>query len=184
VKPAALLLVCALAPGCGDDGADNVQFLTQCTAPAPCGGDPTGRWRVASGCVQLPPALAGCSGPILGGHGSLAGTLTLQGGSFSTDVHSRLAPLIETPPACGACTQVETMLRATWGSLSCSDDGAGCRCSADESTHETESGTYTMAGTTLTLGGAATYSYCVQGTTLWLVASTGLAEVFVTRLDR
>jgi hypothetical protein len=58
--------------------------------PPSCGGDPTGSWRIAGGCVEPPPEGFECEDGVSRGRGTITGTLTIEASGFSSDTDSEL----------------------------------------------------------------------------------------------
>jgi hypothetical protein len=90
---AALLLLSACSGDDEDDGNSNdqgnVDFSESCMIPAVCGGDPTGSWDVAAGCVQPTTKDFECDWEKTA-WGEVEGTMTLSAGSVSLDTDAEL----------------------------------------------------------------------------------------------
>jgi hypothetical protein len=86
-----LALLCFLLGGCSDDGkeSDVEFFTTACPAVDACGGDPSGTWAFAGGCV-VEPSEGWCEGGADRARGFVEGTFTFDGPSVIYEVESRL----------------------------------------------------------------------------------------------
>ncbi|HEX6276034.1 MAG TPA: hypothetical protein VFZ53_23500 [Polyangiaceae bacterium] len=89
---ALVVLVGCLA--CSDDDPPaeeegNVEFSTMCSIGDPCGGDPSGEWRVESGCVQPSDEDYDCDWRETAS-GVLSGTVSFQGGSASIELEAQI----------------------------------------------------------------------------------------------
>ena len=67
--------------GAGTSGSstNNVKIAETCTAPAACGGDPTGSWKLRTACVTPPDGGFHCSNGLETAHGKASGTLGIEG---------------------------------------------------------------------------------------------------------
>jgi len=178
----ASLALGASTAGCGgDSGACGVQ---------PCGGDPVGNWHASSACADA----AELNMAVLGGVMSFCSTATLSGYSvrpsgtfniaadmtYALNLTLNLTVSINVPSSClmgQSCALLSTALQAQVGTdgvtaASCSGSSS-CTCTVTGVQTEAEMGTYTTAGTEMTLtdstGSTDGGPYCVQGSTLHLL---------------
>jgi hypothetical protein len=203
------LLLGAVLPsiGCGSDpGAAG-----SCGKVQPCGGDIVGDWRVVADCVNdavLSMKLAsdfGASCPTVTGHANVTetGSFTFSAGlSFSASATVAGTVDMNIPASCLAgstCADVNAAIQADLAanpspgitSVSCLGSSA-CTCRFTVGPVPLlESGTYTTAGTTLTLTSAADGSvdqggYCINGTTghlMTLVMSMPMGSMGTMTID-
>src|SRR5262249_22580996 len=61
----------------------HVAFAITCEVPPSCGGDPSGHWRFASGCVEPPAGGFECAEGVSTGRGTMTGTFSFDGSGFS-----------------------------------------------------------------------------------------------------
>lgn len=159
-----------------------------CSTPAACGGNIVGNWLVTSSCVQLtgtfssslcPTATAVASLRYLGQVSYTANmTYTLNSSATGTEA-------IDFPASCvtTTCDQIAQTLQASppdgLTSIHCSPAaGGGCACDAAlASGSNTETGTYTLSGTSITTtssdGSGETDSYCAMANHLDIIPATG-----------
>lgn len=175
--------------GCGGDGGSSCGTFT------PCGGNVVGRWNVTDSCVSAsaPPMVSGCQTQDVDASG-----LKMSGGStfnadmtYSSEITVSGSVSATVPASCLmqagitlTCEQVNALFLlslidnpdAPFSALSCTKAGSGCRCALTlKPTTGPVQGTYTTAGTLLTLTGADGSSdssdYCVSGNKLQLKPS-------------
>jgi hypothetical protein len=185
--------VSLLGSGCGGGGNGPVGFnvggASMCGVVAPCGGNVVGTWTASVGCVTsagLRQAESGitCSGFSLSvTNVSVSGTFTFNADmtySF-TGLSEQAMYQISAPVGCVAghsCASAATGIESTgeFDSASCTGVST-CTCSAVQTPIvDTESGTYTLSGTTFTTfprNGlpTSTLPYCVEGTNLHILAT-------------
>lgn len=161
----------------GEDtaGADTV---AECETTEPCGGDAVGDWTIATACIpdfafqapeECPTATASVSNLSLPGTVSINADgsylLTTEGMSMDLTIHI--------PRSCIGdltCTDLATYMEADCADAS---DGDGCDCASQQSGEpDTETGTWTSEGTTVTLtnadGEVETVDYCADSDEMWL----------------
>jgi hypothetical protein len=152
---------------------------TSCGVVEPCGGNLVGTWTITTGCITgtgIKDAAAGgtCSGERVQVTGvNESGILMFNADmTYSITSMSEQATYAFTfPDSCvgGTCSDAAAALLSTGEYLTVSCTGtATCSCNALQTPQtNTESGTYTLAGTTLvttsTTGKTTTVDYCVQG---------------------
>jgi len=185
-------LVAGLA-GCGSsDGPAgfNVGGVSHCGTVLPCGGDVVGTWQVTTGCITAAGIAASQGNTNACPQASLSvidisaiGTLV-----FGADLTYTMTAFsvqstaqIITPASCvtgGTCADAAQSLLASSDFQSAACTGTTtCKCTAVQSPAvDTESGTYTLSGTTIvtrsSLAGTGRFDYCVQGSSLHLLADT------------
>jgi hypothetical protein len=153
----------------------------------PCGGDVVGTWQVVTDCAQGTQnsmAASGCSGASAQLRATGSGSLTFNADGTASVALSLSETEIESiPESCLAgdgatvdCSEFNSSETVSSGTITatCSLSGTGCSCisSIDAPTTNGE-GTYSTSGTTLTFSGTdatETYSYCVSGSTLTMIA--------------
>ena len=190
----AIVVAGAVAGGCGGDTASNGG---SCGSVAPCGGDITGTWTIASICLPNSSAasVGTCAGTTLQvDSANIKGTLTFSAGTYEESVTGgSVVETVTEPMTClngTACASVS----GTSGNVSgvCAVSGANCVCTATVTeTVAATSGTYSIAGSMITVSSsnaAETDGYCVQGNTLTVFGSvatmmtlSGTAELVLTR---
>jgi hypothetical protein len=183
-----------LGAGCGGGGGGPAGFNlggpSMCGVIAPCGGDVVGTWNASVGCVTsagLREAESGITCPgfsISVTNVNVSGTFT-----FKTDMTYSFTGLSEqamyqatVPVGCVAghsCAAAATGIDSTGDFESASCTGTTtCSCTALQTPNvDTESGTYTLSGTTFTTFPSnglptSTLSYCVEGANLHVLATT------------
>jgi hypothetical protein len=136
----------------GDGAAANgtVSFASKCEVPPSCGGDPTGHWRFARGCVEPPSQGFECAEGVSNGRGSMTGTYSFETSGFNYSTDSELRQ----------CGWIDSSGRGNGGSLE-------------------------IDGNRMILGGSETFTFCVEGTTLWLFdAEAEYPSLRMLRLER
>src|ERR1051325_10675717 len=76
--------------GAGQSSENNVRFAETCAAEAPCGGDPTGQWKLRSACVRPPDGGFQCADGLTQASGKITGTIEFSGGSYSMNLDADL----------------------------------------------------------------------------------------------
>jgi hypothetical protein len=187
-----LIVVLGMVASCGGGSSGSGGFglggATMCGQVQPCGGDLTGTWLFTTGCITSvgikdAEGTPSCAGESIGvTQISVSGSITFnadmtytasslsQGATFSIGV----------PASCNAsnvpCSSLATALRSSgFQTATCTGSGS-CSCSAMQTAAVSETGTYTVSGSTFTAtptGGGTSMltnggpeSYCVQGTAL------------------
>ncbi|MDB4980090.1 MAG: hypothetical protein JWM82_842 [Myxococcales bacterium] len=160
-----------------------------CDGTQPCGGDPTGTWSFVSDCEApsmgfsntCPTATVSASGV------SISGMISFNADkSYSVSQAFKANVSVSLPASCltqggvtVSCAQLTTVLQgeiangtAPYKTISCSGSG-GCTCLATVDDINDDSGTWSSAGTVITLGSAAGSSdggsYCVKGNEIHLL---------------
>ena len=178
----ASLALGASTAGCGgDSGACGVQ---------PCGGDPVGNWRASGACAStaavnmsfLESVMGSCPTASLSGYSvSPSGTFNLAADStYSRNMTLNITVSVNLPSSClmgMSCAVVNLAFQALVGTdgitaASCTGTSS-CTCTLSGAQTDAATGTYTTAGTEMTLtdaaGGTDGGPYCVQGSTLHLL---------------
>jgi hypothetical protein len=194
----ALLLIGACLGGCGSpshaadsgvpDGssgfdAGNIAAAAQCPAPAPCGGDLSGSWKLVSACLDYTaPSGVPCTAPTISGSGQL--TATISGCSLMTQASDTTVTL-DYPPSCrnGNCYDLQVgWFGGTSRPVLCSSDGmGGCACNVSDGSNSGGGSICTEKGGSCACpdGGSpnpdSAFDYCVDGTTLTLMRIGSMA---------
>jgi hypothetical protein len=164
-----------------------------CANVTACGGDVVGTWNVTGSCLTVSGDMdvssfgLGCPTVTATGTLTVAGTWTANGdGTYSDNTTTTGTETLELPTTCldvsgthTTCSRISAPLSSVgFDSVDCVDNaataGCTCTCTIDQAgglgvgpMYPSASGTYTVAGNTLTItAGAQEYSYCVDGTTL------------------
>ena len=188
-----LWAVSGLAMGCSGSSAGG-----SCGAVDPCGGDVVGSWSIVDSCLsatgmfssQKQTFFAGfCTGTGTGAVSDDAATASWVG-AWSFDASASYAvSILETVHesfTCNdgeSCAMLDTEIKAaqasspTMQSAGCQPVGGACKCTVDWATFTDEAGSYTAAGTAISLApttGAATsqIGYCVKGNTMHWIPTT------------
>lgn len=177
------VLCAALASSCGGGSGG----VASCGKVSPCGGDPVGAWKFSGQCTNeisafdnefCPTATASLSGV------SASGTATFSADSSYTVNLTQSATVNMTIPASClsqggitlTCAQLQQSIQAAIAddpdspiaSVSCSGVG-GCSCSMRMSSTNSETGTWAVEGTTLSLSGGDGGDFCVKDKELHLI---------------
>lgn len=153
-----------------------------CPALAACGGDPTGLFKVTSGCVDdtiFAGAKMQCPGlTVTNPKFQARGTILANATTITRKTDVKFTATFGIPKACkdgiGAgttCADVATaiMLGAGLDMATCTDAAGAtgdCTCDVGSTTLDNTTDMYTTAGNVLTTGSGATartYDYCVMG---------------------
>jgi hypothetical protein len=178
---AALALPSALA-SCGG-GTSGDSSGSSCGNVEPCGGDVTGDWKATGACVNLAAAMISVGGScpqliVTSASGNATGQLSLTSDlSYSSTVGETIVLKVTAPVSCaagGTCDDLATSLLGSGANAATCIGTDSCACSLTFQMDLADTGTYSTAGTTLTLtsgnGGAGPFGdYCVQSGTLHLV---------------
>jgi hypothetical protein len=183
-----------LSVGCGGGGGGPVGFNvggpSMCGVVAACAGDVVGTWNVSAGCITSAGLREAESGIMCSGFSISVTNVNVSGRlTFNADMTYSFMGLSEqamyevtVPVGCVAgrsCAAAATGLDSSGDFESATCTGTTtCSCSAVQTpVVDTESGTYTLSGTTLTTFPTnglptTTLPYCVEGTNLHLLATT------------
>lgn len=186
----ALALACGSCDSHGDSGAPTPRGLTTCPGTyAPCGGDPTGTWRVESLCVESNPADAldilssnspSCADTVKSASLIIAGTLTYNAGTVTYDLTKTWSGSLSYSSACvldvlqgdpANCAGYKGYFTNT--DFGCGMSGTSCVCSYSGSTSEKSSRSYMLRDSTVMdydtpISNIRTYELCVDGTSMSL----------------
>jgi len=151
----------------------------ECTFDA-CGGDPVGTWTMAGTCIEVEGNPFGdfCTDPDLSFEMSIdaSGTVTINGDqSYALDLTMDMRQDLYIPGAClkglPSCESMDN--EDEDGSMACTGDpSVGCTCVFALSTTDTETGSWSASGGTLTFDEASDgdepddLDFCVDGDTL------------------
>lgn len=175
---AVALLTATAACGGDDDGGD-----FSCTFEA-CGGDPVGEWTIVEACIgefsidACPEAEVDYSGVTQSGT-----VVVLDDGTYSTSIQTMGQATALIPRT---CFQGATCEQVSMGSdeLDCTGVGEDCDCTIDATSTDSENGTWTSSGNTLTTtasgGTPETVEYCVDGDSFKIHPEAGANEPDIT----
>jgi hypothetical protein len=161
------LAIPLLLTACGDDG-DSVD----CSAFAACGGDVVGSWDYAGSC---PGENTFCPGATVESQPSIEGTFTFNADGTYTAMGTLNGTARSRIP--GSClTGVTSCDQLSFEDQTCTGDiASACTCTTTYNNEQSnESGSYTTAGTTITLAGEDPSPYCVSGNTLRIDTGGGI----------
>jgi hypothetical protein len=187
-----VFVVVALAFGLSSCGSSN-GAAASCGTVQPCGGDPTGTWKIAASCstsagglgfsdASCPTATASTSGL------SVTGTYTFNADkTYAASITESGTVVATVPASCLSqgglkftCADLSALLQAssgmagaTFSAASCTGT-SGCTCTlTNASTTMSQAGTWEGAGTSIVLtlsdGSTGGGPYCVQGDTIHLL---------------
>ena len=176
---------CSGASGNGGQGF-GVGGAMMCGQVAPCGGDLTGTWNITAACVtavgtkDLESACPGLGVDVTAV--SISGTETFNSDMTYTSMQTDKETISENVPgSClngRSCSTVESSLQQSGASASCTGS-ASCSCTVQKTSVDSESGTYTVSGNTVTAvsstGMTTTSSYCVMGSILHLIVTSTMS---------
>jgi len=175
------------ATGTGGAGTD------LCANVTACGGDVVGTWNVTGSCLAVSGDMdvssfgLGCPTVTATGTLTVTGSWTANGdGTYADNTTTSGTETLELPTTCldvsgthTTCSRISAPLSSVgFATVDCVDNaataGCTCTCTIDQAgglgvspMYPSASGTYTTAGSTLTItAGEQEYSYCVEGTTL------------------
>ena len=162
-----------------------------CANVSPCGGNIVGTWKIANFCAtgatgtSNPPPCSGQSEQI--NVTGISGTLTFNSdGTYTETVTTTESTVLSVGMNCTSdggtvsCGQLGmTESTAVGAAVSCVANGPNCDCDLPSSTTSSSgSGMYSTSGTSLTTtpasGTTSTVQYCVQGTALSFVVTSGM----------
>jgi hypothetical protein len=174
-------------PACG--GSSSSSGSASCSGDTACGGDVVGTWKIAAACASSSADTSGvtstCAGASLDTSGlTVTGTFTFGAdNTYSSALVEGGTAHYTIPNSClttngqtATCDQLGAAFEAsgdTFSSASCKTSGNNCVCDLGTTPQTmTESGTYSVAGSTLTMtpttGDASTSSFCAKGNELHL----------------
>jgi hypothetical protein len=177
--------------GTGGSGTGGSGGATACGTVEPCGGNPTGTWSLTSECLNLAEASLAVQAEFYcpqavttATQSTISGSATFNTtGSYNITQNLTGTITFTLPTACTsglACADYglyETLNMLPGNSLQCTGTGP-CACVETQTNSGSDSGTYTMSGSTLnvnstTTGLSGTLAYCVQGTTIHFITVDG-----------
>jgi hypothetical protein len=172
-------------PACG--GSSSGSGSASCSGDTTCGGDVVGTWKIDAACVSSSADTTGmtdtCPGASLDTSGStITGTFTfgadntyssslVEGGTFHYTIPNSCLTMNGQTATCAQLGMAFTSAGDTFSSSSCKTSGNNCLCDLGTKPQTTtESGTYTVAGSALTMtsstGDVSTSSFCASGNKL------------------
>jgi hypothetical protein len=175
------LAACVSAWGCSS--TSNGSQGPDCTMFAACGGDVVGTWKVDRACVggTTSPLTAQCLTATFQVSETVDGTVEFTSdGMFTQNVTATLIEDLTLPPSClqgTSCAQLQSTYNQTDGSGArlmgtCTEASGGCSCHVTATQSGPQHASYSVSGTTLTIGGQ-TVPYCVHGSGLLYRLSAG-----------
>jgi hypothetical protein len=193
----ALVLLASAQTGCGSSSSDSnsggagagaAGSGAACSSVAACGGDITGDWKITQVCPDkpaVPDAIKQLCAEATFAYGDVNVTGTV---SYKTD-----KSFMQTSTATGTgivtlgksclssggqsltCAQLEPAFSSVSPTKCASTSDGGCACTSTLSATQSDTGTFTTSGTSLTVtsskGGTRTTPYCVNGGALHLQVS-------------
>jgi hypothetical protein len=170
--------------GAGGSGSGGNGAGASCGGLEPCGGNIVGTWVVSSSCINS----AALSSTFQQSSGCATATasvsnLTNSGSlQFNSDMSYAITAFAQSftlhvtvPTSClggQTCANFQTTLQGNSPTATCTGSTT-CVCDVPNSSSDTESGTYTISGTsvvtTSTAAGTSTVPYCVQGSTIHFI---------------
>jgi hypothetical protein len=174
-----------LGVGCGgDDDSGATPPAPSCTPIAACGGTLTGDWKISSFCpdTKVPQAAKDICETATVDYGmpKVSGTISFKDDkSFTIDASANGTGALVLDKSClqqGSttltCAQIQQAIESNTGTMTtCTASDGGCRCSGSVMGNNTETGTFTSSGNSVTLktsGGSLDSNYCQQGGNLYL----------------
>ncbi len=154
-----------------------------CGQVEPCNGPVVGTWKAAAACATAGFVMnlqGTCpAGTISGVTATQSGTYTFNADlTYSIAVTGQLSYDAANPASCNpggmSCAALAAAESAlSGGTLTCTGSGS-CNCQGSFAETDTETGTYSVSGTVITLVNSAggytlQQSYCVQGNTLHIL---------------
>ena len=188
--------VLACAAGCGgrsDSENGEGGGVTTCDAFTPCGGDVVGSWEITSTCIDESAAVTvgDCENTAVDyrSYEVDGGYVFDSSGNVTLTFDSEFSYVWEIPRMClfdYTCAEIEALLTSLTGTntgsgtiefdASCPDAPTVCRCDVSGFITGTNSGTYTTAGSTMTVVTAESTSvqeYCIVGDNLAVQSEEG-----------
>lgn len=170
-------------------GADGGNSNASCGTVRPCGGNIVGTWKFAASCI-VDQSILGldatqiCDTATINAEDSaITGMATFKADmTYSVNLTSTPKFKLVVPNDClqgAACADIQAAITgdptSDIQSASCSTQGSACVCNVvSQSMTQTETGTYTTSGSTLTSGPSADQQddtpYCVQGNQLHVIS--------------
>jgi hypothetical protein len=187
-----------VAVSLGLGGCSGTSGGQSCGTVDPCGGDVVGSWSIVDSCLSATGMFTTQKQALFAqfcvgnGTGAVSGDTATASwvGAWSFDASANYAvSILETVHESFSCSDGETcttldseikMAQAstpTMQSAGCQQVGNACKCTVDWATFNDEAGSYTAAGTAISLApttGAATsqIGYCVTGNTMHWIPTT------------
>jgi hypothetical protein len=141
-----------------------------CSAWVACGGNPQGTYDYTGGCIEdvfsgargACPALDTSKAKV-----TVKGSVTFSGNALTRNVTVTTSGTITLPESCtyGQCAAIESELKSTFDSVSCSGSG-DCVCTVSKTETEQDATTYTLQGSLLSTADGDEYSICDKGADL------------------
>ncbi|MBL8924370.1 MAG: hypothetical protein JNJ54_36315 [Myxococcaceae bacterium] len=152
-----------------------IVFSTTCASLTPCVSSPVGQWRYTSACVDstnpYPTLSAACSGLTFSNlAGTTTGQVNITANTVTRNISTNITGNIAVPTACvvplGGCSGVQTLLRQTMTTATCTGTTT-CDCTFSDMGRIATTSPSSIAGSTLTTdpgtAGARTWGFCNAG---------------------
>lgn len=155
-----------------------------CQMVTPCSGNLVGTWHYTGACVDDPLSDVRTLCPsisVVNSTSTLTGFAVFSATALTRQVSTTYTTTINLPASCAAlgCATIESFLRASVPTATCTAAGAGCNCTLSGSSTLNETGSYTVSNgvVTETTGSTVrTFDACVtNGTSLRLRESSATA---------
>jgi hypothetical protein len=172
----------------GASGGDAADSSAACATLSPCGGDVVGTWAVSNACVVSTPPLSSCAAGTVSMSMQVSGTVTFRAdGTYAVNTLAGITETLGMPASCLGgedCATLQTsLLQGQSGVSSAVCSGApSSACTCNEvfaPQRNTDSGTYTITGTSVTSPVIYPQTYCVQGDTIRWQDRNAFGIVFV-----
>ena len=158
--------------------------IDNCPALAACGGAPLpGTWHYTAGCVNNPFSAArqACGQITFSSlQGTVKGSVVFAAGTVTRRVTTNVSGTINVPASClqgvVTCAQMQAQLRQQYANATCAAAGAGCDCTVSEQQQIDDASSYSVTGSTITVG-SGTYDYCLAPASTLKYRRTGNANV-------
>lgn len=158
--------------------------IDNCPSLIACGGAPLpGTWHYSAGCVNNPfRAAQQACGQITFSNlqGTVKGSVVFEATLVTRRVTTNVSGTINVPASCLqgviTCAQMQTQLRQSHPNATCAAAGAGCDCTVSEQQVIQDTSSYSVTGSTITVG-SGTYDYCLAPASTLKYRKTGNANV-------
>lgn len=158
---------------------------TSCPAPTACGGALDGTWDLGSICITQSSAFdlnaihGVCSTAQITSvpPSKMTGSLSVANGNFALELHGQATANVDFPNSCAGCqcTALQSQLAAAHLVATCNPtcNNGVCSCTIEANVDESESGTYTTNGSTLTTSGGSSFDFCASKSGVSLADTSG-----------
>jgi len=172
-------------PTGGDSGLPvfTLDITDSCPTFTPCGGNEIGTWYVTDVCVEesvlFEDLFTACSTAVIDDipEAPASGVVTFTGTTVDRYAVAAITADILIPNSCAfcQCTTFEALLDKAGLDATCDTTCNGsqeCACTIHANLLIDETGTYTAASNTITIGNGQTFDYCVNGNQFQYVDTT------------